>query len=121
MSHMKEQNQAPEKKFTKMETTNITDTEFKTLVITILKEIREMADELRENFNKEIKKPKKWRCKTGSQSEMNNIIPGMKSTLEGIRRMDNTKDRNSDVENGVAEDIQSEQQQEKKIQKNEDS
>lgn len=41
----------------------------------------------------------------------------MKSTLEGINRMDKTKDQNSDIENGVAEDIQSEQQQEKRIQK----
>lgn len=46
-----------------METRNIPDTELKTLVITIVKEIRGMADELSENFNKEIKN-KKWRCKT---------------------------------------------------------
>ena len=55
MSHMKEQNKTPEKEFTKRKTSNILDAEFKTLVIRMLNELKGRVDELRENFNKEIK------------------------------------------------------------------
>ena len=55
VSHMKEQNKPPKKEFTKMETSNIPDVEFKTLVIRILKELRRRVDKLSGNFNKEIK------------------------------------------------------------------
>ena len=52
---MKGKNKAPEKEFTKMETSNIPDAEFKTLVIRMIKELRGRIDELSEDFNKEIK------------------------------------------------------------------
>ena len=39
-----------------METSNLPDAEFKTLVIRMLNELKGRADELCENFNKEIKK-----------------------------------------------------------------
>ena len=48
---MKEQNKTPEKELNKMETSNLLDTEFKTLVIRMLNELRGRADELKENFN----------------------------------------------------------------------
>ena len=51
---MKGKNKAPEKEFTKMETSNIPDAEFKTLVIMMLKKLRGRVDELSENFNKGI-------------------------------------------------------------------
>ncbi|XP_070248273.1 mediator of RNA polymerase II transcription subunit 25-like [Myotis yumanensis] len=51
MSQRKEQNQTPEKELNKMETSNLPDAEFKTLVIRILSELRETVVELRENFN----------------------------------------------------------------------
>ena len=38
-----------------MESNNLTDAEFKTLVIKLLNELRGGVDELSENFNKEIK------------------------------------------------------------------
>ena len=49
MSQMKEQNKTPEKELNKMETSNLLDVEFKTLVIRMLTELRERVDELREN------------------------------------------------------------------------
>ena len=52
MFYMKEQNK--EKELIKMETSNVPDAEFKTLVTRILKELRRI-NELSENFNKEIK------------------------------------------------------------------
>ena len=39
MVQMKEQNKTPEKKLNKMEKNNLSDTEFKTLVIRMLKEL----------------------------------------------------------------------------------
>ena len=58
---MKEQNKAPEKEFTKMETSNIPDAEFKTLVTRMHKKLRGRVDELSVTFNKE---KTKWRWKT---------------------------------------------------------
>ena len=39
MAHMKEQNKTPEKEWNKMETSNLLDVEFKTLVIRMLNEL----------------------------------------------------------------------------------
>ena len=39
-----------------MESSNLTDAEFKTLVIKMLNEFRGSIDEFSENFNKDIKK-----------------------------------------------------------------
>ena len=52
---MKQQNKTPEKEINKIETSNLSDGEFKTLVIIMLNELRVRIDELRENFNKEIR------------------------------------------------------------------
>ena len=45
-----------------MELSNLTDVEFKTLVIKILNELLGRVDKFSENFNKEIKK-QKWKWK----------------------------------------------------------
>ena len=45
---------------------------------------------------------------------MKNTISEMKSILEGINRVDETKDWISNIEDRVAEDTQLEQQQKKK-------
>ena len=50
-NHMTEKNRDPEI----MESSNLTDAEFKTLVIKMLHELQGRVDELSENFNKEIK------------------------------------------------------------------
>ena len=51
MAQMKKQIKTPVKELNKMETSNLPDAEFKTLVIRMLSELRGRADELRENFN----------------------------------------------------------------------
>ena len=54
-----------------MESSNLTDAEFKTLVIKMPKELRGRVDELSENFNKEIKNIKmEMEIIKGNQSEM---------------------------------------------------
>ena len=49
-TYRKEQNRAPGK----MESSNLTDAEFKTLVIRMLSELRGGVDELTERFHKEM-------------------------------------------------------------------
>ena len=57
-----------------------------------------------------------------NQSEMKNTVIKKKNILGEINsRWDETKDLTSDLEDKVAENTQSEQQQEKRIQKYEDS
>ena len=59
MSQIKEKNRTPEKELNKMETSNLPDAEFKTLVIGMLNEFRGRVDELRALTKR--KETKKWR------------------------------------------------------------
>ena len=56
---MKEQNKTPEKELNETETANLSDTEFKTLVIRMLKELIECGNNIKEEMTftlSEIKK-----------------------------------------------------------------
>ena len=64
---MKEQNKTPGKELNKMEITNLSDTQFRTLVIKMLKELIE--------YNNNIKK---------TQKEMKVTLSEIKKTLQGI-------------------------------------
>ena len=54
MAQMKEQNRTPEKELTKTEISNLSDAEFKTLVIRMLKELT--------GYFNGIKRPR-WKCR----------------------------------------------------------
>ena len=60
-----------------METSNLPDTEFETLVIGMLNKFSGRVDELSENFNKEIEHIKK------NQSEIKNTIIEIKKYIRG--------------------------------------
>ena len=49
---MKEQNKTPEKELKEMEITNLSDAEFKTLVIRMLKELIEYGNNVNEGYTK---------------------------------------------------------------------
>lgn len=70
MTERQEENKALEKELNKVETRNLLDAEFKTLVISMLNELRGRVDELRENFNS-IKKDVEAMKKT-----QNTVAPG---------------------------------------------
>ena len=95
MSQMKEQNKIPEIELNKMDTSNLPDTDFKTLVIRILNELRRRVDELSENFIKEIGNIIiEVESIEKNQSEMKNILTEMKNTLQGINnRVDEAEDQ----------------------------
>ena len=48
MAQMKEQNKTPEKELNKMEIANLSDAQFKTLVIRMLKELIEYGNNIKE-------------------------------------------------------------------------
>ena len=98
MAQMKEQNKTPEKELNEMEITNLSDTEFKTMIIRMLRK-------LSENFKsrtKDIEIIKK------NQSEMKNTITETKNTLQGNNRLDKAENQISDLEDKEAENTQSE-------------
>ena len=58
MSQMKEQNNTPGKELNKMEKSNLSDPEFKTLVIKMFSELERSIDELSENIKQSDRKHK---------------------------------------------------------------
>ena len=101
---MKQQTKIPEKELNKMEIENLSDAEFKTLVIRMLKE-------LSEDLNR-IKK---------IQSETKDTLIERKNNLQGNNSsVDKTKSQINDLEHKEAKNNQLEQD-ENRIQKNKDS
>ena len=97
MSHVKEQNEAPEKELDKMKTNSLPDAEFKTLVMRMLSNLGE------EQMNSVRTLTKKWKTKK-NRSEVTNTVTEMKNTLEGINsRLVEVVDLISDLEYKVAE------------------
>ena len=71
-----------------MEAHNLSDTEFKTLVIRMLNKLRGRTDWLSENFIKEIENIKKEiENIKRNQSEMKNTITEMKNILAKINKL----------------------------------
>ena len=101
MAQMKEQNQTPEKELNKMDTSNLLDAEFKSLVIRMLKEL-----------SKEVNSIKKI------QSETKDALIEIENNLQGSNsRMDEAENQINDVEHKEAKNNQSEQQEEGRMQK----
>ena len=99
MAQMKEQIKSPEEKeLNKMEISNLSDAEFKTLVIRMLKELSEDLNSIK-----------------NIQSEMNDILTEMKNNLQGTNcRVGKAKNQINDLEH-KEEENQSEEQEENRI------
>ena len=97
MAQMKEQIKTPEKELNKMDISNLSDTGFKTLVISMLKE-------LSEDFSS-IKK---------IQSEMKDTLNEIKNNLQGNNsRVDEAENKINDLEHKEAKNNHTKQQEEK--------
>ena len=59
MAQMKEQNKSPEKELNKTEIANLSDGEFKTLVIRVLKELLEYGNNIKEEMKVTLSEIKK--------------------------------------------------------------
>ena len=98
---MKEHIKTPEKELNKMEISSLLDAEFKTLFIRMLKEL-----------SKDLSSIKKI------QAEMKDTLIEIKNNLPGNNsRMDEHENQMNDLEHNEAKNDQSEQQEEKRIQK----
>ena len=78
MFQTKLQDKTTERGLNEMEITNILDKDFKITVINKLTDLWKSTDNLRDDFNKEIEEWKK------SHSELKNIVPERKDTMEGM-------------------------------------
>ena len=97
MVQMKEQNKTPEKELNEMKTANLTDAEFKTLLIRILKEFMEYGNSIK-----------------NTQEEMKVTLIAMKKNLQGANNGgDDAKIQINDLEHKEEINIQSEHQEEK--------
>ena len=101
MAQVKGQIKTPEKEVNEMEISNISDTEFKTLIIRMLKELSEDLSSIKK-----------------IQPETKDIPIEIKNNLQGNNsRVNKAENRINDLEHKEAKN-QSEQQEEKRIQKN---
>ena len=95
------QMKTPEKELNKMEINNLSDAEFKTLVIRMLKELSEDLSSIKM-----------------IQSEMKDTLTEIKNNLQGNNsRVDEAKNQINDLEHKEAKNNHSEQQEENRIQK----
>ena len=99
MAQMKEQIITPEKELNKIEISNLSDAEFKTLVGRMFKELSEDPNSIK-NF----------------QSETKETLPEIKNNFAWKKnRVDEAKIQINDWEHKEEKNIQSEQQEEKRI------
>ena len=102
---MKKQNKTPEKKLNKMEKSNLSDAEFKILVIRMLKELSEDLNSIKK-----------------IQSETKNTLIKIKNKLQGINsRVDEAENQISNLEHKEAKKQPIRTTRTKKNLKNEDS
>ena len=100
-AQMKDQNNTPEKELSKMEIGNLSDAEFKTLVIRTLQELN--------GYFNTIKK---------TQAEMKVALSKIKKNPQGTNSgEDEAKTQINDLEHKEGKSTQSEQQEEKRIHK----
>ena len=105
MAQMKEHIKNPEKKLNKMEISNLSDAEYKTLVMRMLKERSEDLSSIKM-----------------IQSEMKDTLIEIKDNLRGDNsRMDEAENQISDLEHKEAKNNYAELEEEKRIPNNEDS
>ena len=82
MAQMKEQNKTPEKELNKMEVNNLSEAEFKTLVIKMLNELSEDLSSIKK-----------------IQSEMKDTLIEIEKNLQGINsRVDEAENQFNDLE-----------------------
>ena len=108
--------------------TQLSDIEFKAMVIrklTELSELKENYQKLQGNYNEltadYINMKKEIETINKSQEEMKNTISELKTTVEGMKsRLDEAEDRISELEDKLEKNTQKEQEKEKKLRKNEE-
>ena len=81
ISQMKGQNKTPEKILNEVEIGNVSEKEFRILIVKMIQNLRNRTERMQERFNKDLEELK------NKQTEMNNTLEGINSKLTG-RKMD---------------------------------
>ena len=123
---MKGKEEVSERMLTEKEASQLSDTEFKTMVIrklTELSEVKENYKKLQGNYNEltanYINMKKEIENINKSQEVMKNTISELKNTVEGMKsRLDEAEDQISELEDKVEKNTQNEQEKEKRLRKN---
>ena len=123
---MKGKEEVSETMLNEKEASQLSDTEFKAMVIRKLTELTENYQKLLGNYNEltanYINMKKEIETINKGQEEMKNIISELKNTVEGIKsRLDEAEDQISELEDKVEKNTQKEQEKEKRLRKNEEA
>ena len=97
-AQMKEEIRTPEKELNKVEISNLSEAEFKTLAIRMLKELSEDLESIKK-----------------VQSETKDTLIEIKNNLQGNNRVHEAENQINDLEHEEAKNNQSEQQEERRI------
>ena len=77
MSQMKGQDKTPEKILNEVEIGNVSEKEFRILIVKMIQDLRNRTERMQERFNKDLEELK------NKQTEMNNTLEGINSNLTG--------------------------------------
>ena len=121
----KEKEESPERVLNEIEAGQLSDTEFKTMVIRKLNEFSENYQKLQEINEKltanYITMKRDIETINKSKEEMKNTIFELKNTIEGIKsKLDEAEDWISELEDKVGKNSQKEQDKEKRLEKNDE-
>ena len=122
---MKGKEEASEIMLTEKEASQLSDTEFKAMVMRKLTELTDNYQKLQGNYNEltanYIKMKKKIETINKGQEEMKNTISELKNTVEGDKsRLDEAEDRTSELEDTIERNTHKEQEKENRLRKNEE-
>ena len=126
---MKGKEEASERMLNEIEASQLSDTEFKAMVIrklTELSELRENYQKLQGNYNEltanHINMKKEIETINKGEEEMKNTISELKNTVERMKsRLDEAKDWISELEDKVEKNTKKEQEKEKRLRTNEEA
>ena len=118
---MKGREEASETMLSEKEASQLSDTEFKSIVTRKLNELTENYQKRQGNYNEltanNINMKKKIETINKGQEEIKNTISELKNTVEGIKsRLDEAQDWNTELEDKVEKNIQNEQEKGKEAQ-----
>ena len=110
---MKEQDKTPEKQLNEEEICSLPEKEFRVMIVKMIQNLGNRMEEIQETFNKDLEELK------SKQTMMNNTINEIKNSLDGINsRITEAEERISDLEDKIVEITTTEQNKEKKNEKN---
>ena len=97
MSQMKGRDKTPEKILNEVEIGNVSEKEFRILIVKMIQDLRNRTERMQERFNKDLEELK------NKQTEMNNTLEGI------ISRKTEAEKQILDLENRMVEIIAAEQ------------